>query len=147
VRVPLQGLTYAEAAARIDLEASALGDLYHDGPGVAPNEVIELDVDEVAVVEEALWHGDRALRELDPGHEPTLWPEHFDVGIAVNAVNFGVSPGDGYLSWPYAYVGPHQARTGSFWNAPFGAARPLTELGGVDGIVAFFHEGAAQAAS
>jgi hypothetical protein len=29
----------------------------------------------------------------------------------------------------------------AFWNAPFGAARPLRDLGGLDGTVTFFAEG------
>lgn len=26
---------------------------------------------------------------------PILWPEHFDVGITLDQVNYGLSPGDG----------------------------------------------------
>ena len=46
---------------------------------------------------------------------------------------------------PYAYVGPWTPRAGAFWNTEFGAARPMTELGGVDALVAFFEEGARRA--
>ncbi len=76
-----------------------------------------------------------------------LWPEHFDVGISVNEVNYGISPGDGYLDEPYAYVGPWQRRQGTFWNAPFGAARPIAELSDVDAVVAFLAEGRDRAAA
>ena len=38
--------------------------------------------------------------------QPVLWPEHFDLAIDVDEVNYGVSPGDGYHGAPYAYVGP-----------------------------------------
>jgi hypothetical protein len=67
-----------------------------------------------------------------------LWPEHFDLGVTLDEVNYGVSLGDGYLAEPYAYVGPWQPRTGPFWNAPFGAARPLRDVPDVAG---FFAEG------
>jgi hypothetical protein len=42
---------------------------------------------------------------------------------------------------PYAYVGPWQAEglDGPFWNQPFGAAHPVSEL---DDIGAWFAEGA-----
>ena len=70
-----------------------------------------------------------------------LWPEHFDVGISVNEVGYGISAGDGYLDEPYAYVAPRQRREAAFWNAPFGAARPIAELSDVDALVAFLAEG------
>ena len=65
-----------------------------------------------------------------------LWPEHLDVGIASAEVNYGVSPGDAHLPEPYAYVGPWTPRTGEFWNTEFGAARPLSALGGADAVLA-----------
>jgi hypothetical protein len=77
--------------------------------------------------------------------EPVLWPEHFDVAISADDVNYGVSPGDDFIVVPYAYVGPFQQRQGAFWNAPFGAARPVADLGDVDGVLRFFQEGRAHA--
>ena len=139
--VELDGLTFADAAARIGLQASRLDDVYSDGPGVDPTEAIHLDVDAVRQVEQALHLGDKALREFHRGAEPTLWPEHFDVAITLDEVNYGVSPGDRYLGRPYGYVGPHHRIPGEFWNAPFGAARPLADLGDIDGVLAFFREG------
>jgi hypothetical protein len=72
-----------------------------------------------------------------------LWPEHFDLGVTVAEVNYGVSPGDSFLEVPYAYVGPWSLDDvqGDFWNAPFGAARPVAGLADLGG---FFAEGAAQ---
>jgi hypothetical protein len=61
----------------------------------------------------------------------------------VDGVDYGVSPGDGYISEPYAYVNPGAHRDEAFWNAPFGAARAMRELGGADpdAVYAFFAEG------
>lgn len=144
-RLPVDGLTYAAAAVGLGLVAQPLDHVYHDGPHVSPDDAVSLDPDQTAVVEDALRQGDAALRRFAPGMEPVLWPEHFDVAVTADEVNYGVSPGDGFLDRPYAYVGPHQPSTGPFWNAPFGAARLLADLGGVDALVAFFTEGAAAA--
>ena len=60
-----------------------------------------------------------------------LWPEHFDMGCSIEGVNFGCSPGDGYLAEPYVYVGPWNTGglpEGDFWTAPFGAVLPYKEL-------------------
>lgn len=116
------------------------------GPHVPPSETVRLDPESVRVVETAFRLGEDALREFRPDAERTLWPEHFDLAITVDRVNFGVSPGDGYLDRPYAYVGPHHPLTGDFWNAPFGAARLVDELGDVAEIGAFFRDGARLAA-
>jgi hypothetical protein len=141
-RLVLHGLTISEAALQAGLEASPLDDVYGDGPHVAPSETVHLDPGSVRVVETAFRLGDDALRAFRPAAERTLWPEHFDVATTVDDVNYGVSPGDGYLDRPYAYVGPHHPLTGDFWNAPFGAARLVDDLGDVAGITAFFSEGA-----
>jgi hypothetical protein len=141
-RVPLDGLTYAEAARRVGLVASRLDDLYSDGTRADPTERVRLSSPAARAVEEALWLGARALRSFHDGAEPVVWPEHFDVALTVDEVNYGVSPGDGYSPEPYAYVGPHRAMAGDFWNAPFGAARRLRDLGDVAGVVAFFKRGA-----
>src|SRR6266540_4216053 len=103
-------------------------DLYKDGSGVPADEVLEVDSAAAAYLAECFFRGDQALRLFAPqvpDEQRVLWPEHFDVGISVDEINYGVSPGDGYLDEPYAYVGPQQPREGSFWNAPFGATRPM----------------------
>jgi hypothetical protein len=146
-RVAVSGLTFGAAAAAVGLTAQPLDHVYHDGPHVTEGELIELDLDDVAVVEDALGRGDAALSAFSPTTEPILWPEHFDVAITVDDVNHGVSPGDGYHDLPYAYVGPHQVPTGSFWNAPFGASRPLTDLPDVAAVAAFFVQGAREASA
>jgi hypothetical protein len=145
-RVSLDGLTIMAASSRVGLQPSPLDDVYSDGPQVSPSETLHLDPESVRVIETAFRLGEDALRELSPEAERTLWPEHFDVATTVDRVNYGVSPGDGYLDRPYAYVGPHDSLDGDFWNAPFGAARLVDELADVDGVVAFFREGARLAA-
>jgi hypothetical protein len=145
-RIPVDGLTISEVARKAGLEVSALDDVYSDGPHVDPSETVRLDPGSVGVMEDAVALGDRALHGFRPDAERTLWPEHFDVATTVDAVNFGVSPGDGHCDRPYAYVGPHHVVTGDFWNAPFGASRLVADLGDVAGITAFFVEGARLAA-
>jgi len=142
-RKPLTG-TYAEVAAAVGVTPRPLADVYRDRANVDPADRIDIDAAALGVLVEALARGDAALRSFVPSVEPVLWPEHLDVAVTVDEVGFGVSPGDAHLSEPYAYVGPWKARSGPFWNQPFGAARPLSELADV---AAFFAEGAARAGS
>jgi hypothetical protein len=96
----------------------------------------------------SLYAGGYALKQVLPEGHPILWPEHFDVAITDDEVNYGVSVGDSYHALPYAYVGPWNLRTGPFWNAPFGAVQPLEPAHDVDelavDIAAFFERGRAQ---
>jgi len=69
------------------------------------------------------------LRSESPDAGRTqLWPEHFDVAVDLGdearggRANFGGSPGDEAHPLPYLYVGPWVARSGPFWNEPFGAS-------------------------
>ncbi|SFI74234.1 hypothetical protein SAMN05421835_101636 [Amycolatopsis sacchari] len=142
-RISLPGRTFAEVAAEAGIEAGAPEGVYADGSGVAPGETIDLDPATTGEILAAYAAGDAALRAFAPGVELVLWPEHFDVAVTVDEINYGVSPGDGYLGEPYAYVGPHRPRRGPFWTAPFGAARPLRELPDIAG---FFAAGRAAAA-
>ena len=149
-------------AGRFDDLAVALG--VEPGPpvGVYPDTgieapaVLDLPVIGVEVVLQALSLGDQALRaftnqveqaEQAQAPEPVLWPEHFDLGLSLAEVNFGISPGDAGHPLPYAYVGPWTARRGPFWNASFGAARSLAELGDATAVTAFLLEGQARAAA
>ncbi len=136
----LAGATCAALAAAIGVDGGAPSDLYSDVTDVDPEETLAVDAAVADDLLGALWRGEQALRRLAPGETPVLWPEHFDLGIALDEVNYGISPGDGYLDEPYAYVGPWTARTGAFFNAPFGAARPLRELPG-DALDEFLAEG------
>jgi hypothetical protein len=118
----------------------SLDHVYRDGSGVGVDDRLVVADDAAAVIAEALERGAAALRAFRPDAEPVLWPEHFDLGITVDRVNYGVSTGDEFLAVPYAYVGPWDSFSGPFWNAPFGAARPLIEIADVS---EWFAEGAA----
>ncbi|WP_214413270.1 hypothetical protein [Sphaerisporangium fuscum] len=143
-RVPLNGTSLRALGTAAGVTPGAPENLYSDGSGASLDDVLRVDADAAARLAESLAHGDAALRELVPGEIPVLWPEHFDLGISVDKVNYGVSLGDGYIPVPYAYVGPWEPRSGPFWNAPFGAARPLGE---VPDLLAFFAEGRERAAA
>jgi hypothetical protein len=138
-QVPLDGKTVRELCAAAAIELISLTDVYADGAAYGPDERLSVDAACAAVLADAWQVGHDALLELSPDSEPILWPEHFDVGITVDEINYGVSPGDSYLAVPYAYVGPWNPPAGDpFFNAPFGAARPLDEL---SDLPAFLDEG------
>jgi hypothetical protein len=137
--VGITGLTPAALGRALRVEARGLADLYPDGSGVGLDDVLEVDPDAAAVVAAAFADGDAALRALAPDQTPILWPEHFDIGISVGEVNYGVSAGDTYLAVPYAYVGPWSPPAeDDYWNAPFGRAVPVSDI---DDLAAFFAEG------
>jgi hypothetical protein len=140
--VPIDGRSCAQLAAEANVEAGPPADLYHDGSGVSPNEKLALDRDAAHQIMTSLDIGDVALRRFAPDAPAVLWPEHFDVSATVDDVTYGVSPGDTYLGEPYAYVGPPSPVENAFFDAPFGAARPLRDLGNADSVLSFFTEGA-----
>ena len=149
-RLGLHGRTTAELAGEAGVSVRSLRDVYADGPDL--DEGARLDVDDVAALEiaRAFELGDEALAQLAPERKRVLWPEHFDVGIDVEEVNYGVSPGDAAHQEPYAYVGPwsfdeQSPASDPFWNASFGASRTIRELGDLDGVLAFFQQGRASA--
>ena len=139
---PLDGSTVAGLATEAGLTPRPLDDVYSGGCGLTAQHHLTVEESAAAEIEDAFRRGDEALAAIDAEAERVLWPEHFDLGISVERVNFGVSPGDSYLPVPYAYVGPWSPAefTGSFWNAPFGAAHALTDL---DDLTGFFAEGRA----
>ena len=145
-RIPLAG-TCAELAAAAGLAPGGLEGAYAGGSGVRPGDPVEVDPAAAARFAAAWATGDAALRRLGGADAPVLWPEHFDVAVTLDEVNYGVSPGDSAISEPYAYVGPYRPRTGDFWNQPFGAARTLRELGGEAAVLDFFRAGQRLAAA
>jgi hypothetical protein len=142
-RIPFAG-SFEDLAAAAGVQATDLRDVYADGPHVSPADPVEVDEEAARIILDAFARGDAAMRSFAPAEVPVLWPEHFDVGIAVREVNYGVSPGDGHVQVPYAYVGPWAARQGAFWNMPFGAARPIDDLPNAEAVAAFFAEGSRQ---
>jgi hypothetical protein len=140
----MHGRTVTELAADAGVVPRRLDDVYADGSGLTEDHELVVDQDCAAAIAEGFLAGERALAEFAPGTPPVMWPEHFDIGISLAEVNYGVSPGDAHLPVPYAYVSPWAPGdlTGDFWNTSFGAARPLSEL---DDLVGFFADGRALA--
>jgi hypothetical protein len=144
-RIPYEGRTFAQLAADAGLDAGVPEGVYKDTSGARLDDPVVTDG--AVTVLSALTLGDAALRLFAPDATPVLWPEHFDVGISLDEVNYGVSTGDSAIPEPYAYVGPWTPRQGGFWNVSFGAARPLRELGDATAVAEFFAEGRAAAAA
>ena len=140
-RVALSGMSFGAIAEAAGLVASELTDVYSGGSGLVPSDEADADPDSARYICDCFAIGNQALRELEPSETPIVWPEHFDVSISHNDVNYGMSPGDDFQPEPYAYVGPFTSRSGEFWNAPFGAARRMADLDGPEAILAFFTEG------
>jgi len=135
--------TLGELATAAGVELGPPG-IYHDSPNLPADHVLVVDPAAAALVTDAFARGDAAMRAFAPAQTPVLWPEHFDLGIAVDEVNYGVSPGDAAHPRPYAYVGPWDPPAqGGFWNVPFGALRSLDELPDADAVAAFFAQGRA----
>jgi hypothetical protein len=141
IRVPLPGTTLREVAARAGVDLGRPGDLYHGGSAADPGDPVVVDERAAGELAAYLALGEAALARLAPDQTPVLWPEHFDLAVTVDEVNYGVSPGDDWLDEPYAYVGPWRRRVGPFWNAPFGASRLMRQLDDVDSLTAFLIEG------
>jgi len=146
-RTPLT--TLRQAADFAGIPPGAPADVYT--PATPLDLDVPLTLDHAAARQLGDWYAraDAALTAFRDTHldqEPSiaqLWPEHFDLAITLAEANYGASPGDAGSITPYAYVGPWRTDdlVGDFWNAPFGASRPSTELGSVDEIIAFFNAG------
>jgi hypothetical protein len=139
-RIPLRG-TIADLAAAVDVEAGEPADLYTQHAEFGPDDELAVDPEAAALLLDWFARGDDALQRFAPQQAAILWPEHFDLGVTVDEVNYGVSPGDGGHSLPYAYVGPWTPRAGAFWNASFGAVREVDELPDAGALASFFAAG------
>ena len=143
---PLRG-TIADLASVVGVVAEA-PDLYNDHAELDLEAPLSVDPAAAELLLRWFARADTAMRRFAPDETPVLWPEHFDLGIALDEVNYGASPGDAGHAAPYAYVGPWTPpphREGTFWNAPFGALRPADRLPDPDAVAAFFPEGRAAA--
>jgi hypothetical protein len=151
-RAPITTLRAAGELAEV--EPGAPADVYTpstplalDAPlvvdGAAAAEIARL----FAVVGEALdsLRAEAGAGGADAGAEgeAQLWPEHFDLALVLDEVNYGGSPGDEQHPRPYLYVGPWQPPDpdGGFWNEPFGASTGFSPSTGTDDVAAFFAEG------
>ncbi len=139
-RVPLTGSISAVAAAA-GLVAGVPDGLYGDHAVWADDEDLAVDPDGARLLADWFDRGDAGLRAFAGGGEPVIWPEHFDLAVTLDEVNYGVSPGDAGHQGPYAYVGPWTPREGPFWNASFGALRAAAELPDAAAVAAFFTAG------
>jgi hypothetical protein len=138
--------TIAQAAAVAGTVPGAPASLYPPATPLDPEAPLTVEPDAAAIVHgwyrsvgTALdrWGAQSADREPSPAQ---LWPEHFDLAITLDEVNYGGSPGDAEHPEPYAYVGPWNPDdlAGDARNEPFGASRSHRELRSAADIVAFF---------
>ena len=142
LREAIDGHTARSLARVAGVEATRLDEVYSGGLGVTEDEPLAVDEECARQLAEAFAAGDAALRAIAPDVVPILWPEHFDIAITVDEVNYGVSPGDDFLPVPYAYVGPWTVPAADdFWTQPFGAARELSALGDAAAVQEFFEAG------
>ena len=139
-RCSIAGATGRSIGAALDVDAGGPVDVYHDGSDATLDDLLSFDGDAAERIVAAYELGDAALRLFAPDEHPVLWPEHFDVGIRVADVNYGVSPGNGHVPVPYAYVGVDPVPDDSYWNAPFGRTQPMTAFADAAGLRAFFAE-------
>lgn len=140
-RLPIPGSTARSLATAIGVEAGEPAGVYGEGSGASVDDKLVLDPAAASRIAGGYELGDAALRLFAPDEEPVVWPEHFDIGIRVDDINFGVSPGDGYLGEPYAYVGVDPIPADPYWNAPFGSSRPMTDFADAAALREFFADG------
>jgi hypothetical protein len=136
--VPLAGPAGAVAEAAGLQIGPPPAEVYRTVAPLNPDTVLDLDPRAADVIYRSLYAGGTAVAEvLSHGH-PVLWPEHFDVGAEEDQVNYGVSAGDDEHPLPYAYVAPWgyrtNPRTGTIWNASFGALLPIDTGAEVEAI-------------
>jgi hypothetical protein len=131
--VPLAG-SLAEVAATAGVDVGPPNGVYELVDPLPLDANLKIDATAAEWLYRCHYAGGHAIKNVLPEAHPVLWPEHFDVAATEDEANYGVSAGDDYHPTPYAYVGPWSARTGPFWNAPFGAVRPLAAAHDVDAL-------------
>ena len=143
LHLAVNGRTVTELARACGVLPGPPEGLYPDGSGLGPADALVVDEAELSAILRAFALGDAALRSLDPTGDPVLWPEHFDVGLVLGEVGYGVSAGDAYLDEPYAYLSVTPRPDEPFFNAPFGAAAPMAGFAAAADVLAFFRTGQA----
>ncbi len=135
--------TFGQLAAEAGLNWS-VPTHYSDHSGSVAEDPADIEVADAELMVEWFARGQEAINSLWPEVTPVLWPEHFDLGVSVEEVNYGVSPGDTAHPEPYAYAGPwafaQWTDVDPFWNAPFGALRPATAFADAEAVAEFFSQ-------
>jgi hypothetical protein len=147
-RGPGEGIrisTLRATAAFVGVELTADPGVGEDLPPFRPDDDLAVDADASSALGRWYAFGDDVLTGVAAAvdhagfAEVQLWPEHFDLATVADLAggaraNVGFSPGDGWRSEPYVYVGPHDLDRlgGDEWNAPFGAAMTYGELTSAD---------------
>lgn len=94
-----------------------------------------LSVDAKACKELGDWYEFVAAALPAPGQ---IWPEHFDLAVDIDEVNYGGSPGDDTYPEPYLYVGPWDRRDTSTFDDPWGWTLHARDIRDLDHAKAFF---------
>ena len=135
-------LTTVGAAAAFAGVAPGLRGSYTPATPVDPDAPLAVDPETARVL--ADWYAltGTALRRFAPAQDPVLWPEHLDLSVAVDAVNYVGCLGDDAIPEPYLYVGPHGGppTADEFWNAPFGAVVSSDRIRTPDEAFGFFEQ-------
>lgn len=149
--------TLGEIREALGIEARTPTDLYPLATDADAGRALRVDREVADLVATVFAATDTALgtlraeaaaeREGGDAGLPTaqLWPEHFDLAVTIDEVNYGGSPGDAEHEEPYLYVGPHALPPpdGTLWNEPFGTSRPaLPPPTGIEALE-FFRAGRA----
>jgi hypothetical protein len=143
-RLAINGSTLGQLARFADVDLDEPFAVGADTPSIgSPDAALALDPAAVALIADWFTLAWRVLDDVvasltgDVEVATTqLWPEHFDAATSVTVapakpVNLGFSPGDGFESEPYLYVGPwgsERPGDANFWNAPFGAVCRRAEV-------------------
>lgn len=139
-RIPLVG-TLGALAHAADVEFGPAADLYPDHADIDPADEIVLDETSLKMIIDWFALGAAALATFAPDQPARLWPEHFDLAIDLDAVTYGVSPGDEAHPEPYAYISGQTDHPHEFWNASFGSVRSAADLESPELLDAFWREG------
>ena len=92
--------TVADAARFVGIAPGAPQGVYRPSTPLEPDAPLPVDRDAAEVI--AMWYEltDLALRSFatsiasDEPSEAQLWPEHFDLALSADRINYGGSPGD-----------------------------------------------------
>ena len=130
----------------VGVQAGAPVGVYPFRDGVEPDEALSVDADVATALLDWFSVGAAGLLLHAPDERAVLWPEHFDLAVTVDGVNYGISPGDDVSVQPYAYVGPPAPVDDPFFDLPFGALRTWAQVPDAEAVAAFFAEGRDRAA-